>query len=134
MNIASGSRLLLPTFRSVLASRGIAAARSPETWVAQGNGYELFYTPFESINRSARLVLVGITPGPTQIELSYAEAQRLIGAGASDEDVLRATKAHAGFGGPSMRPNLIRMLRHFRFACRSACNFDPLSGGIGVQF
>jgi hypothetical protein len=111
----SGPRRLLPAFRNILAERGAAAARSPETRVAQGGIYELFYTPFEVVNRTARLVLVGITPGSTQIELSYAEAQRLIGAGASDEVVLQGAKAHAAFGGPSMRPNLLRMLHHFRF-------------------
>jgi hypothetical protein len=69
----------------------------------------------EHIERGARLVLVGITPGPTQLELSYEEAGKLIRSGASDETVLREAK-RAGFGGSSMRPNLVRMLNHFDFA------------------
>lgn len=62
------------------------------------------------------MVLVGITPGPTQLTLSYEEAARLIRSGASDEVILREAKRVAGFGGSSMRPNLLRMLNHFDFA------------------
>jgi hypothetical protein len=113
---AVGPRTLLPAFRDFLLARGATAARSPEMRLAEGGGYTLFYTPFESVNAAARLVIVGITPGSTQVELSYAEAQRLLATGAPEGEVLLGAKTHAGFGGSSMRPNLLRMLRHFRFA------------------
>ncbi|WP_431266895.1 hypothetical protein [Dankookia sp. P2] len=36
--------------------------------------------------------------------------------GASDAEVLRGVKSAAAFGGEAMRPNLLRMLRHFGMA------------------
>jgi hypothetical protein len=105
----------LDRYRSILRDRGGAAARAPETLLAASPPYELFYIPFEHVSPAARLVLVGITPGPTQLELAYTEAQRLIREGASDEEISAGAKRKAGFGGP-LRANLLRMLRRFRFA------------------
>lgn len=103
-------------FRSELETHGATALKRRTTLINMAGKDELFYTPFEHVNVGARLVLVGITPGTTQLELAYTEAQRLIRAGASDPEILLATKQIGAFGGPSMRPNLIRMLKHFRFA------------------
>jgi len=94
------------------------ASRSPETSLASGGVDELFYVPFEHVNRRARLVIVGITPGPNQIELSYEAAAVRLRAGVPTERILEEIKPIAAFGSPTMRPNLIRMLRHFEFAKR----------------
>ena len=61
-------------------------------------------------------MIVGITPGMNQLELAYAEAQRLLHLGRSQTDILEAVKPLAAFGGEAIRPNLLRMLRHFDFA------------------
>jgi hypothetical protein len=72
--------------------------------------------PFEHVNREARLVIVGITPGVNQLELAYAESQRLLRLGKGEREILETVKNIAAFGGNAMRPNLLHMLRHFDFA------------------
>lgn len=42
--------------------------------------YDLWYTPFENVNRNAKLVIVGITPGNTQLEMAYKKSQDLLKA------------------------------------------------------
>jgi len=74
----------------------------------------VFYTPFEHVERRAKLVIVGITPGPTQLKMAYSKAQDLLRSGTPTEGVLSAVKAHAAFGGP-LRSNLVKMLHHFGF-------------------
>lgn len=103
-------------FEPILRESGSSAVRHPDTLLAKEPPYEIFYIPFEHVNRRARLVIVGITPGMNQLEMAYAETQRLLNLGKSTADVLEAVKALAAFGGEAMRPNLLRMLRHFNFA------------------
>lgn len=103
-------------FSPILRDCGAAAVRRPDTLLASQPPYEIFYIPFEHVNPRARLVIVGITPGMNQLELAYAEAQRLLRLGASEAAILEAVKSVAAFGGDAMRPNLLRMLRHFGFA------------------
>jgi hypothetical protein len=59
------------------------------------------------------LVIVGISPGPKQIAMAYEAVQASLVAGFSDELVLKHAKQHGSFGGPTMRPNLIKMLEFF---------------------
>ena len=103
-------------FAPILLQKGAAAARDADTRLAYAPPYEIFYIPFEHVNASARLVLVGITPGPKQLELAYAEVQRQLRLKVAEQDLLARVKAIAGFGGEAMRPNLLRILRHFDFA------------------
>jgi hypothetical protein len=102
-------------FDSILRTSGSSAVRHPDTIVAKKPPYEVFYIPFGHVNRHARLVIVGITPGMNQLKMAYAEAQRLLKLGKTSGCVLEAVKL-AAFGGEAMRPNLLRMLRHFNFA------------------
>lgn len=111
-----GPRTFFPKFKEVLRVEGASASLHPKTRLSSQGGYELFYTPFEAVNRSARLVIIGITPGPTQIKISYESVQELLRTGLSDDQVLARAKSAGGFGGSSMRPNLLRMLNHFEFA------------------
>lgn len=96
-------------------STTLAAVRTSASRLASEEHDVLVYIPFEHVERSARLVLVGIAPGPTQLEIAYEVAAKLIRSGASNEEILREVKRRAGFGGSSMRPNLVRMLNHFDF-------------------
>ena len=103
-------------FEPIIRKSGASAVRHPDTLLARELAYEVFYIPFEHVNRRARLVIVGITPGMNQLEMAYAEAQRLLHLGVSHAVILEAVKTLAAFGGEAMRPNLLRMLRHFNFA------------------
>jgi hypothetical protein len=75
------------------------------------NGKELaiYYAPFEYVNRAAKVVLIGITPGWTQMEIAYREANRSLRAGLSVEEVLKRTGDQATFSGMT-RTNLVKML------------------------
>ncbi|HEX4215434.1 MAG TPA: hypothetical protein VIA06_19110 [Candidatus Dormibacteraeota bacterium] len=103
-------------FAQILRENGAAAVRHPDTLLAKEPPYEVFYIPFEHVNRNARLIIVGITPGMNQLKMAYTETQRLLNLGTSTAEVLEAVKTFAAFGGDAMRPNLLRMLRHFNFA------------------
>lgn len=87
--------------------------------------YDLWYTPFENVNRNAKLVIVGITPGNTQLEMAYKKSQDLLKAGLAEREILVEVKKAGAFGGKSMKPNLLKMLRHFRF--------EQLLGIVDVQ-
>jgi hypothetical protein len=102
-------------FADALERLGKAGVNAPEFSLGKEGVYELRYIPFEHVNRDARLVIVGITPGPNQLELAYTKAQALLQAGAGEATVLAEVIKTGGFGGPAMRPNLLKMLRHFHF-------------------
>lgn len=73
------------------------------------------YAPFEHIQRGARIVIVGITPGAQQARNALAEIRRQLTAGADHALALRAAKTFASFSGP-MRTNLVAMLDHIGLA------------------
>lgn len=108
-------RELFQRFAGELMRLGADGVSGPQFSLGRSGAYELRYTPFEFINRGAKLVIVGITPGNTQLALSYGAAQELLRQGHPIDLILREIKKVGAFGGPSMRPNLLRLLRHFRF-------------------
>lgn len=77
--------------------------------LVQEGSIEVCYAPFEYINPKARVVLVGITPGRTQMLNAVKEARKQLDLGAEMENVLMAAKRVGAFSGP-MRPNLISLL------------------------
>jgi hypothetical protein len=98
------------TFKDALVKYRKGAA--PLTIASDGR-YSLEYVPFEHVNAEARLVIVGITPGPIQRNDACEEAGRLLRRGLPDDEILRRVKRYAAFGGPIMRPNLERMIDAF---------------------
>lgn len=76
------------------------------------DGHSLYYVPFEYVNIDARLVLVGITPGPRQMKCAYATARRLLNVPMATTDALREIKKSCAFSG--MREKINEMLDHFR--------------------
>lgn len=110
------NRILLDGYRDIISRKGESAVRSEETLLASDGRDELYYIPFEWTNPQAKLVVVGITPGPNQMELAYRTASSKIKVGLDDEGILKAAKAHGAFGSATMRPNLIKMMNHFGFA------------------
>jgi hypothetical protein len=69
----------------------------------------MYYAPLEAIHRSARIAIVGITPGFQQMEIAIRFARESLLSGGTDSDACTEAKAHASFAG-SMRTNLIAML------------------------
>jgi len=70
---------------------------------------KVYYAPFDYINEQAKVVLVGITPGFTQMELAFRTARQALTDSSSPEVALRNAKNAASFGG-SMRSHLTNML------------------------
>jgi hypothetical protein len=77
--------------------------------IAKDGPLSVHYAPFEWINPSARVVLVGITPGKVQALNALREAQTALREGAAAEVVLARAKRTGAFSGP-MRQNLIAVL------------------------
>jgi hypothetical protein len=71
----------------------------------------IYYAPFDYVNASAKLVLVGITPGKKQMIKSLVEAKYQLQRGASPELICHAAKQSASFQG--MRGSLVKMLDYF---------------------
>ncbi len=59
-------------FASVLCDPRQPMVRDPRLLMDASGDVKIYYAPFEYINPSARIVLVGITPGPTQIRVCRA--------------------------------------------------------------
>lgn len=70
---------------------------------------QIAYAPFDHVVPSARLVIVGLTPGRQQMRNALLEAHRLLRLGASAEQTMIDAKVFASFSGP-MRTNLVNML------------------------
>lgn len=105
---------LLGRFASILLAADEAQINSDPTLGGQltlsaEGQLAVHYAPFEHIERSAKFVIAGITPGLQQAGNALIEARRQLRAGKPTAEVLRAAKVHASFSGP-MRSNLVAML------------------------
>lgn len=98
-----------------LERHGIKGVGNPTFELGREGKYSLRYIPFEYVNKDAKLVIVGITPGPTQLELAYQTAQDMLRIGKTKTNTLIEIKKYGSFGGKNMRPNLVKMLNHFKF-------------------
>lgn len=87
----------------------IEKALPEELLIEQNKDLAVFYAPFDYVNKHAKIVLCGITPGLQQAELALREASIQLRNGSTSEQAKLAAKNTASFGGP-MRSNLVRML------------------------
>jgi hypothetical protein len=116
---AAKTNLLLPQFASAISrlSDSQLASRlslDPALRLFKNGDLESWYTPFEHVNESAKIVVVGITPGETQLLNALREARAQLRTGASFDDALKAAKHVGAFSGP-LRQNLIALLDHVGF-------------------
>ncbi|MCG6537011.1 MAG: hypothetical protein L7F78_20470, partial [Syntrophales bacterium LBB04] len=81
----------------------------PSLRLHQEDSLEMYYAPFGAVNPSTTIVLLGITPGWTQMEIAYRVARREVELGIPAEEICLRAKQKASFAG-TMRTNLIRML------------------------
>lgn len=87
--------------------------------LASANGKAVYYAPFDHFVDTARVVLVGITPGRQQAVNAIATAHRALLAGDTDESACAEAKSVASFSG-AMRRNLVDLLDHVGVA-RKLC-------------
>jgi hypothetical protein len=107
MNIETS---LIERYRDAVIRHRPLASGLPESLLMERAGdLSVYYAPFEYVNPTARLVLVGITPGIQQAENALASARASLTAGVSTSEALRIAKGVASFSGP-MRTNLVRCL------------------------
>lgn len=77
--------------------------------LARSGALAVHYAPFDHIERDARLVCVGITPGREQADNALDAYRQALRAGKPIAEALRHAKLVASFSGP-MRSNIVRML------------------------
>ncbi len=77
--------------------------------IARDGAIDVCYAPFEYVNPTARVVIVGITPGRTQMLNALKEGRRQLDAGADRMSTLISAKKTGAFSG-NMRPNLVALL------------------------
>ena len=106
---ASHIERFLPTITATSAPAGLDERLLMER---QGN-LAVYYAPFEHINPAARVALVGITPGPTQMANAIERARQALLAGTSPLDAVRQAKETAAFSGEPLRTNLVKQLNHW---------------------
>ncbi|WP_439686968.1 Transposase [Cupriavidus oxalaticus] len=82
--------------------------------VAQDGMYAMHYVPCEYLNTQARLVLVSTTPGHAHVRLAASVTEELMRSHTPGRVIQRENKRRVELGGKLVRPNLIRMLDHFR--------------------
>jgi len=108
------ARKYLPVIASMTEAEAERECASPSRLLMsstdiRGKKVDVAYAPFDHVNRDARVVIVGITPGRQQMELAVKAARDALASGASREEALARAKVHASFGG-QMRKNLVKML------------------------
>src|SRR6266487_813439 len=72
---------------------------------------ETFYAPFEHVNTTARVTIIGLTPGQTQTRIALDETRLGLKSGLPWHKAIERAKYQASFSGP-MRKNLTQMLDH----------------------
>ncbi|MBA2613662.1 MAG: hypothetical protein H0U95_16995 [Bacteroidetes bacterium] len=81
----------------------------PDYLISEEKNLKIYYAPVDYLNTNASIIIVGITPGWTQMEISYRTViKSFIDSNDWTESLLSGKKA-ASFAG-SMRTNLINML------------------------
>jgi hypothetical protein len=86
-----------------------ASSLDDKLCIAHEGSLAVCYTPFEYVNPQASVVIVGITPGRTQLVNAVRELRRQLDLGAPETQALRAAKLTGAFSG-AMRPNLVCLL------------------------
>lgn len=81
----------------------------PDFLLAKDGNVEIYYAPFHHTNEQARVVMVGITPGWTQTEISFRRTRHYMVQGNPPPEACRLSDQEASFAG-QMRRNLITLL------------------------
>lgn len=117
----SGLEVLLPEFRDRLLDPEARKDFKQSMMMERAKRLSVCYAAFEHINRKAKVVLVGLTPGEQQALRANEAVAEQLSAGASDQEALKAAKVFASFSGP-MRANLVALLDSI-----------GLPGKVGIQ-
>jgi len=99
----------------------------PSPGEKDAHNIEILWAPFDYVNTSATLVIVGVTPGPNQALRSYRAAQMAAARGADSQADLERIKTESSFRGEVIEANLMSLLEHSGLAERAGIkNIDHL--------
>lgn len=104
---------MLERFAPALTGAHPPLCRDERLLLARDGEVASYYAPFEWSNEEAKVVLVGITPGPTQMRNALEAARRALLNGQDPASALAAAKQTAGFSGEPLRSNLVAQLNHW---------------------
>jgi uracil-DNA glycosylase len=88
---------------------GPAELLTPGFLLDEESPLRTYWVPFERLNPTARIVIVGLTPGWSQMKEAFTAARDALQEGLSDDTVLAYVDQQASFAG-SMRSNMVKML------------------------
>lgn len=100
----AGSIMALATLPD--AARPIEALK---LWENGSKNLTCFYAPFEHVNPAAKLVVIGITPGHTQMNRALNAAASASREGKSIDEAVAEVKKKGSLSG-AMRPNIVQTL------------------------
>lgn len=83
-------------------------------WETPRTGLSCYYAPFEYLNTDAKLILVGITPGGTQMNRAVNAARSALASGTPIPEAIRRVKREGSFSG-AMRPNIVNTLNRLGY-------------------
>ena len=83
--------------------------------IMEENKLQMYYAPLDYINIEAKIVIVGITPGFTQMEKAIRTLKQNYNKKKIDNEILMNVKSEAAFVG-KMRKNLVQMLDEIELA------------------
>ncbi len=114
---------LIEKFAPALCDPRPPVVRDPRLLMDASGDVKIYYVPFEYINPSARIVLVGITPGPIQMVNANNGARRVRQAGRCSAEAMETTKSVVAFVAkqpdqPAQPMGLSRLARPDRFGRR----------------
>jgi hypothetical protein len=78
----------------------------PSRNTSDADGIEIPWAPFDFVNQNARIVIVGVTPGPNQTRRSYKAVRMAVAKGENPHADVERIKAGSSFRGDVMEPNL----------------------------
>jgi len=116
---------LFPRFAATVGNLTDAELSDPRTAAqlalaqtdVRGRTVSMVYAPFDHVNPTARIAIVGLTPGLQQARNALSAARAALRRGASVNDAAAEAKVFASFSGP-MRANLVAMLDRIGVARR----------------
>ena len=105
---------------------------TPDFLLAREGRLEVFYAPLHGVTAAARVVVVGLTPGRSQMLVAFREGKRLLDEGWRPPRLFEEIRRLMAFAGP-MRKNLTRMLDEIGVADRlGIATSEELFGGAAT--
>ncbi|MEK3853776.1 hypothetical protein [Cytobacillus sp. FSL H8-0458] len=104
--------MFLPAIQQLPDSKPLTRDQliTPDFLISKNGDLEIYYAPHnEYINNEAKIIIVGITPGWSQMRIAFEAFLKGLAAEKKHDTILKETKIAASFAG-GMRGNLISML------------------------